>query len=70
MSAIHMETDNADVQVSREGTIYMVRPLTEAGREYLEERTDGMWFGGALAVEHRYVRALVEGLIEDGFTVR
>jgi hypothetical protein len=49
------------------GSIILVRPLTADVEAWLAEVTDGMWFGGALVVEPRYVEALVAGLIEEGF---
>lgn len=56
--------------VENHGTIVLVRPLTVDVERWLEERTDGMWFGGALVVEPRYVEPLVIGLIEDGFALQ
>jgi len=52
------------------GTIVLVRPQTEDVRQWLVENTDGTWFGGALAVEPRYVEALVAGLVEEGFALQ
>ena len=49
------------------GTIVLIRPLTEEVDEWLHENTDGQWFGNALAVEHRYVEPLVQGMIDEGF---
>lgn len=64
-----------DVQVYAEApfsTIYLVTPLTEAGREWISENVsdDATWFGGALAVEHRYITDLVAGMQGDGLEVR
>jgi len=55
-----------DIQVQNYGSIFLFVPLTEAGEEWLRANTDGTWFGGALAVEHRYARDLADGAIEDG----
>lgn len=58
-----------DVQVENRGTILLFRPLTTVGREWLDENTDGTWFGGALAVEPRYAEDLAEGIQTDGLEV-
>ena len=60
-----------DIRVERHGSVALVRPQTAAAREWLAEHVEAgaQWFGGALAVEPRYLDALVEGLFEDGFTV-
>jgi len=47
------------------GSIYLVRPATDAARKWLREHTDGRWFGDALAVAPRYVIDLVDGLSAD-----
>jgi hypothetical protein len=53
------------------GSVWMVRPLTSAGREWLDENVTGetQWFGGALAVEPRFVQGLIEGMQLDGLEV-
>jgi len=56
-----------DFQIENHGSIWLVRPMTTTCREWLEENTEGMWFGGALAVEPRYVADLVAGMEEEGF---
>jgi hypothetical protein len=50
------------------GSIVLVRPLSEAAEAWLAEHIadDAMWFGGALAVEPRYIEALIDGMVEDG----
>ncbi|MEE8503987.1 MAG: hypothetical protein V3T26_06010 [candidate division NC10 bacterium] len=59
----------ADVLVEKHGTLFLFRPATESGREWLEEHTDGTWFGGALVVEGCYARDLAQGLLDDGLEV-
>jgi hypothetical protein len=49
------------MRVENHGTLFLFRPEAPAEREWLEEHTDGTWFGGALVVEPRYVEALLEG---------
>jgi hypothetical protein len=59
----------ADARVEDHGTVHLVRPLSEAALDWLEEHTGGAWFGGALVVEHRYVADLVAGMRDAGFVV-
>lgn len=54
----------APYRLENHGTIALVRPLTPECRQWLDENTDGTWFGGALAVEPRYVDDLLLGLEE------
>lgn len=53
------------VAVENHGSICLVRPCTDAAREWLVEHTDGQWWGGALAVEPRYLDDLLDGLHGD-----
>lgn len=63
-----MET-RIDATVENHGTIFLVRPETSTAREWLDENTDGEWFGGALVVEHSFVLDLVQGMLDDGLEV-
>jgi hypothetical protein len=58
----------SDFTIENHGSLFLVRPLTEAARDWLNDHVadEAQWFGGALAVEPRYVDALVEGMVEDG----
>jgi hypothetical protein len=60
-----------DVEVENHGTIFLVRPLTETARDWLDENVsdDAQYFGGALVVEHRYIEDLVEGMLGDDLNV-
>lgn len=60
--------DDFDFVFSDHFSIWMVRPTNAAAREYLESVTDGQWFGGALAVEPRYVGPLSDALADDGYS--
>ena len=60
---------NADYTVENHGSIVLIRPTTDSARTWLVDHTDGQWFGGALAVEPRFVADLVEGLQADGYDV-
>jgi hypothetical protein len=60
-----------DIQFENHGSVWLVRPLTVVGREWIDENVsdDAQWFGGALAVEPRYVGDIVEGMQIDGLEV-
>lgn len=62
----------SDVIVENHGSIFVVQPLTAAGREWIEEHVQSepyQWLGGGLCVEHRYVAGLVDGMIDAGLEV-
>lgn len=62
---------SADIEIRREGgSLVMVEPKTDEAKNWLESVTDGTWFGGALAVEPRYLLPLVQGAVDEGFNVR
>lgn len=59
--------------VRNEGSIFLVEPLDHHAKLWLEENVDtesAQFFGSALAVEHRYVHDLVDGIFDAGFLVR
>ena len=58
-----------DIEVHNDGSIFLFVPMTDAGEEWLRANTDGMWLGGALAVEHRYARDLADGAQADGLVL-
>jgi len=62
--------DNPDIRLRNEGNLILFEALSGAGRNWLEENTDGTWFGPALVVEHRYAAPLAEGAIEAGLEVK
>jgi hypothetical protein len=64
-----MSDTTADFCVTGHGLIVLLEPTTPEARAHLEEHTDGMWFGSALAIEPGNVDGLVYGLQSDGFTV-
>lgn len=66
------KANKTDVAVEFYGTIVLVRPLTKAAKAWVAEKVDpnAMWFGGAVAVEPRYVDPIVEGMTADGLAVR
>ncbi len=62
----------ADVNIENHGSLVLIRPLTEAASDWLDENIseDAQHFGGAVVVEPRYVEAIVEGMQNDGLEVR
>jgi hypothetical protein len=70
MSALPVR-QHADVKVSGSGTIYLFHLLSDTAADwvacYVSE--DRQMFGASLAVEHRFVAALVHGMVSDGLVV-
>jgi hypothetical protein len=60
-----------DYVVTDHGSVFLVQPTNDAAKHNLEEHLgdDAQWFGGALAVEHRYIENLVAELRDEGWTV-
>jgi hypothetical protein len=61
-----------DFTVSNHGSIFLLQGHTPAANEWInahlpEERQT---FGGAVVVEHRYIRHIVQVVIADGLIVR
>ncbi len=63
-----------DIRVENHGSIYLLRPQTPAGREWLEKNCDQSGYqpftGGTLLCEPRYVADIVNGAREAGLEVR
>jgi hypothetical protein len=62
----------ADFLVTGGGTIYLLHPVTFAAEEWVAEHLpeDAQRLGNAIAVEHRYIRDIVDGARNDGLAVR
>ena len=61
-----------DLEVMEHGTVGMIRPASQVGREWLKENVQAegwQWLGGALACEPRMTADLVEGARADGLAV-
>ena len=58
-----------DVRVRNEGSLMLFEPLTQAGRDWIAQHTDGQMFGRALVVEPRYAPDLAYDMIDDGLEV-
>lgn len=62
----------ADIIITGGGTIYVLYPLTDFGRDWLDGNLqDGPRLGrDGHAVEHRYVWPIIEGALRDGLSVQ
>ena len=61
-----------DIHVDGGGTIYMVTPITQLAKEWVEQHLSlegWQWLGSAFAVEHRFIANLVQGMRADGLRV-
>ncbi|MBV9587700.1 MAG: hypothetical protein JO213_22710 [Alphaproteobacteria bacterium] len=62
----------SDFQIADHGTIICVRPLNDAARQWLDENVVSepwQWVEGALCVETRMARDLIQEVEAAGFTV-
>ncbi len=66
-----MKNLTPDVSFSNHGSIWLARPLTDAGQDWIDDNIDpnAQWFAGALVVEPRYVGDIAEGMAADGLEV-
>ena len=65
---------SADFFIEGEGrfcSVYLLRPLTLAAFDWIEEHIpeDAQRLGTAIAVEHSYIRAIAEGIVADGLVL-
>lgn len=61
-----------DFAVRNEGTIFLLQPLTAAGKEWIEEHVDldgAQHFAGWLAIDHRCIVDIVDGIFDAGLTI-
>ena len=70
----------SDFQIADQGSIILIRPLSEAARQWLDELEPApakagvvaepwQWVEGALAVDHRFARDLVQEIAAAGFEI-
>ncbi len=61
----------ADLYVEREGSLFLVHPMSETGEGWLLDHfaDDAVRCGAAIVVEHRYIVGIVQGAINDGLEV-
>lgn len=61
-----------DLKVRNEGTIYLLTPCTDAGRDWVKEHIpeDAIrWSKESVVIEHRFIEDIVNGAINDGLEV-
>jgi hypothetical protein len=61
-----------DFQIADQVSIFLIRPLTEAARQWLDENVVSepwQWVQGALCVETRFARDLIIEIEEAGFEI-
>lgn len=61
-----------DLYVEDHGSVILFRPVSRGAREWLDKNVseDAQWFGGALAVEHRYAESLADGMTDAGLLLK
>lgn len=61
-----------DLLVETHGGIYLFRPRSQAGRQWLHDHApeDAQWFGLALVVEHRFANDWCINAMNEGLKVR
>jgi hypothetical protein len=60
-----------DFRCENHGTVFLLYPLTDSARSWIEENLplDVQWFGSAVAIEHRYIWLILEGIQVGGLVV-
>lgn len=60
-----------DVWILPQGTLTLVRPLTERARQWINQHLPdhSQWFGPALIIEHHYLVNVLPVMIQDGLRV-
>ena len=61
----------ADFAIQNHGSIYLLEPKTPEADEWVEEHLpdNAMWMGHSVAVEHRYIGNIIDGIQGDGLIV-
>ena len=59
-----------DFDIVDGGSVFLLIPNTEAAEAWVAEHipADAQTLGKGIAVEHRYIAAIVQGIAEDGLT--
>lgn len=60
-----------DFVLEDHGSVFLLRPISPASFIWIGEHIpeDAQWFGNAVAVEHRYIGDIVDGIASDGLEV-
>jgi len=62
---------DSDFIVSDHFTIFLLTPLTESATDWVSEHLppDALRFGDSIAVEHRFIGDIIDGVQQDGLTI-
>lgn len=60
-----------DFRVSDHGSVVLLAPVSRQAKAWVAEHLpdDAIWWNNAVAVEPRYIGAIVDGIEADGFNV-
>jgi hypothetical protein len=63
---------SADIQARDEGTLWLVKPLSAAGKNWLDEniQDEALVWGDAIVIEHGFIQSVIEGIVADGLEVK
>lgn len=66
-----MKTLQKDFLLANHGTVSMLTPISLEAQQWADAHlpADAQRMGGAVAIEHRYVGDIVEGILADGLEV-
>lgn len=61
----------ADFLFVDHGTVGVLTPLSDAGRDWADENLpeDALTFGRGIAIDHRCVAPILEGIVNDGLEI-
>lgn len=62
----------SDFTIAGGGTVYLLVPESHAAQEWVAENLpeDVQTLGRGIAVEHRFIGAIVDGILADGLEVQ
>ena len=61
-----------DFRIGGGGSVFTLQPNTKRAREWIEENLvvePWQWLGDAVAIEHRFIGNITEGIKADGLTL-
>jgi hypothetical protein len=60
-----------DFRCENHGSVFLLIPITQPALSWIEENlpSDAQWFGNGVAIEHRFIWAILEGIQSDGLAV-
>ena len=66
-----MDSRVDDFEIVGGGSVYLLLPITGDARRWISENLgdDLVYLGRGVAVEHRYIGQIADGIISDGLTI-